>query len=123
PPRRKLPVEAVRTLERWVEMGAPDPRIEIESPEGDPRSVAAAEALPSADHWVWKTPAWPELPAVGDASWPRTEIDRFILAKLESAGLSPSPEVDRRVWLRRVTFALAGLPPTPDELAAFLEDD
>ncbi|HLU48836.1 MAG TPA: DUF1549 domain-containing protein, partial [Planctomycetota bacterium] len=94
-----------------------------ESPEGDPRSVAAAEALPSADHWVWKTPAWPELPAVGDASWPRTEIDRFILAKLESAGLSPSPEVDRRVWLRRVTFALAGLPPTPDELAAFLEDD
>lgn len=56
------------------------------------------------------------------ADWPRNEVDRFVLQKLEAAGLSPSPEADRSTWLRRVTLDLTGLPPTPAERNAFLAD-
>ena len=62
------------------------------------------------------------MPKVADAAWARQPFDRFVLAKLEAANLTPSPEVDRATWLRRVCLTLTGLPPTPGDQAAFLAD-
>jgi Protein of unknown function (DUF1553)/Protein of unknown function (DUF1549)/Concanavalin A-like lectin/glucanases superfamily/Planctomycete cytochrome C len=73
-------------------------------------------------HWSFVPPVRPELPAVKQTTWPRTPIDRFILAKLEKENLAPSPETDKATLLRRVTFDLTGLPPTPNELKNFLAD-
>ncbi|HLW65835.1 MAG TPA: DUF1549 and DUF1553 domain-containing protein [Gemmataceae bacterium] len=74
------------------------------------------------DHWAFRPPIQPAIPAVHRRNWVRTPIDAFILAKLEAAGLSPSPEADQRTLLRRVTFDLTGLPPTLAEQEAFLAD-
>jgi hypothetical protein len=74
-------------------------------------------------HWAYKPAVVSELPRVANAQWPRQGLDRFILQRLEQAGLEPSLEADRRVWLRRVSFDLTGLPPTLDEVRAFLSDD
>ena len=73
-------------------------------------------------HWAFATPKRPELPAVKNTAWARNPIDRFVLARLESEGLHPSPEADRATLLRRLTFDLTGLPPTAAEVAAFLAD-
>jgi hypothetical protein len=84
----------------------------------------AARADPTPrPHWAFQPVERPAVPAVRDASWPQSDIDRFILAKLESLGLEPSPPADRRTLLRRAHFDLTGLPPTADELAAFERDD
>ncbi len=74
------------------------------------------------EHWSFRPLQRPEPPTVEDAGWCRTPIDRFILAPLEAEGLRPAPEADRLTLLRRVTFDLTGLPPTPEEIAAFLAD-
>ena len=74
-------------------------------------------------HWSFVPPVRPELPAVKQESWARTPIDRFVLAKLEKESLAPSPEADKATLLRRVTFDLTGLPPTPGELKSFLADN
>jgi mono/diheme cytochrome c family protein len=73
-------------------------------------------------HWAYTAPVRPEPPAVGGAGWARNPIDRFVLARLEREGLAPSPEADRTALLRRVTYDLTGLPPTPAEVDAFLAD-
>ena len=74
------------------------------------------------DAWAWRPVAHPVPPTVRHTRWVRNPIDRFILAQLEKAGLEPSPAADRRTLIRRVTFDLTGLPPTPEEVAAFLTD-
>ncbi len=73
-------------------------------------------------HWAFLTPTRPELPAVPDPSWPRNGIDHFVAARLAEQGLSPRPEADRETLVRRVTLDLTGLPPTPEEIDAFLAD-
>ncbi|HEY3739274.1 MAG TPA: PSD1 and planctomycete cytochrome C domain-containing protein [Bryobacteraceae bacterium] len=73
-------------------------------------------------HWAWIPPKRPALPPVQNAKWARNPIDHFILARLEKEGLSPSPEADRSTLLRRLSLDLIGLPPTPQELAAFAAD-
>jgi len=73
-------------------------------------------------HWAFVAPVRPELPAVRNRNWVRNPIDQFILARLEREGLKPSREADKATLLRRVTYDLTGLPPTPDEIDAFLED-
>ncbi|HEX4150012.1 MAG TPA: DUF1549 and DUF1553 domain-containing protein, partial [Pirellulales bacterium] len=75
------------------------------------------------DHWAFRPLRRPEVPAVQDAAWPAGPIDRIILARLEAKGLQPQPRVDRRALLRRVTFDLTGLPPTPADAVKFLADD
>ena len=74
-------------------------------------------------HWAFIPPVRPAAPPVADAGWPRNPIDRFVLRRLEEAGLAPSAEAGRATLLRRVTLDLTGLPPTPAELAGFLNDD
>lgn len=73
-------------------------------------------------HWAYITPKRPAIPRVRNAQWPRTPIDNFILAALEERGIAPSPEADQRALLRRLSLDLTGLPPTPEETAAFLRD-
>jgi cytochrome c553 len=81
-----------------------------------------AEGARYDGHWAFSTPERTDPPEVKQADWPRNDIDRFILHRIEAEGLKPSPETERAAWLRRVTLDLTGLPPTTDELAAFLGD-
>ncbi len=80
------------------------------------------QGAPWKGHWAYAAPTLPALPKVSQPKWCRSELDRFILAKLDTEKLKPSKEADRLAWLRRVTFDLIGLPPTPDEAKAFLAD-
>ena len=73
-------------------------------------------------HWSFQPPSRPPVPDTHDPVWPRNPIDRFILARLEAEGLKPAPESDRRTLIRRLSFDLIGLPPTPEEIDAFLAD-
>jgi hypothetical protein len=85
-------------------------------------SVVNSSSADEERHWAFQPVKAPPLPAVRRQDWPRTSIDHFILAKLEERGLAPSAPADRRTLLRRVTFDLTGLPPTPEEVAAFEAD-
>src|SRR5262245_29489300 len=71
------------------------------------------------NHWAWKAPVRPAVPAVPDRAWVTNPIDAFVLARLEAAGLTPAPPAGREQLLRRVTFDLHGLPPSPEEIDAF----
>ncbi len=86
--------------------------------------LASGAGAPAADtpHWSFVPVSKPAIPAVKNAAWLRDGVDVFILAKLEAAGLAPSPDADRATLLRRASFDLTGLPPTPEEFAAFLRD-
>ncbi len=89
-------------------------------------ALLATGALARADgptHWAFVPPGRPDLPAVRHPDWARNPIDRFVLASLEAAGLTPSPEAGRATLIRRLTFDLTGLPPTPEAVAAFDADD
>jgi hypothetical protein len=96
---RRLSPEQKRLLDRWIS--------------------AEAEYAP---HWAFVAPKRPPPPAVRQADWPRNDIDRFVLAKFEAAGLKPSPEADRATLIRRLHADLTGLPPTPEEVDAFVAD-
>lgn len=121
PPRSKLSDKEIETLEKWVKMGAPDPR----TAKGPVKPAGNGFDLQKRynEHWSWRPIVKPELPWVGDGAWPRSDLDRFILHKIEAAGLKPAFEAGRRTWLRRVYFDLVGLPPTPEQFAAFLNDE
>jgi hypothetical protein len=120
PPKEKLPGPVIADFRRWIEMGAPDPR-DGTGPQARKSSSAPAEGR---DWWSLRPIARPEVPPVAPAlgGWCRTPIDRFIAARLVEKGLHPSAEADRRTLIRRVSFDLIGLPPTPEEIAAFVAD-
>lgn len=121
PPRSKLAAKEIEILEKWVEMGAPDPRTAKTTPK--PKQSGFDLQKRFNEHWSWRRITDPDPPGVADSQWPTSEIDRFILSKIEAAGLKPAPEANRRTWLRRVYFDLTGLPPTPAQIADFLKDD
>lgn len=75
------------------------------------------------DHWSFKPVVRPELPGTENKAWPRCGMDRFILARLEREKLEPASEADRVTWLRRVSFDLIGLPPSPEDVASFVADN
>jgi hypothetical protein len=116
PPTGKLPQAVIDDFAKWVSMGAPDPRVEI-APADD-----AKEPTDPFDHWAYKRPQRGTLPAVKSAGAIRNDVDRYILAKLESAGLTPSPQAAPRALLRRLYYDLIGLPPTAEELDEFAAD-
>ncbi len=118
PPKdKKLPPEKIAALESWVKMGAPDPRI---SQPGVPPVATIREKARS--HWAFLPVHEPTIPDVKNKQFARTPMDNFVLARLEAAHLSPSPTADKRTLIRRATFDLIGLPPTPEEAAAFEAD-
>lgn len=81
-----------------------------------------AEGAKWEGHWAFEKPARPAVPAVKNTAWPRGDLDRFVLARLETEGLAPEPEQDRARWLRRVSLDLIGLPPSPAEVDAFVAE-
>jgi hypothetical protein len=114
PPKKKLSDEQIADLEKWVKMGAPDPRA---------ATTAQKEWKDSRkDWWAWQPLTKPAVPEVQDKIWGQSPVDKFILAKLESKGLTPNPITDKRTLIRRATFDLIGLPPTPEEVEAFTKD-
>ena len=122
PPKSKLPADEIATLTRWVETGAAWP-IDREGNAGSSSSkLKPFNLLERGKHWSWQ-PVKPQTPPeVRDQTWPINDVDRFILARLEAANLSPAQEADRATLIRRLTFDLIGLPPKPDEVRAFLSD-
>jgi hypothetical protein len=118
PPKKRLPADVVADFETWVRRGAPDPRF-----AAAPASKKPAINVAAARHaWPFSPLTEPAVPAVSDPAWGRNPIDRFILAKLEGLKLTPAPDADKRTLIRRATFDLTGLPPTPEEIDAFLAD-
>lgn len=96
--------------------------VPADEPAGSPAPVEPPLTAADREHWAFRPLARPQLPVVKEDNWCRTPVDRFILAKLEAAGLAPLPQADHRTLIRRVTFDLTGLPPTPQESNAFVED-
>ena len=93
------------------------------APQEHPADAIDRKALKARETWwSWKPLAAPQPPQVRDAAWCRSPLDRFVLAKLESKGIAPAPEADRVALIRRATFDLTGLPPTPQEVADFVAD-
>jgi hypothetical protein len=119
PPKAKLPDAVIADFEAWVKMGAPDPR--TGSSNGATRP--SIDLAKGREFWSFRPPKKSASPTVKRADWPRGDVDRFLLAALESRGLTPVADAERPRLLRRVTFDLIGLPPAPDVLDAFLCDD
>lgn len=114
PPKGKLPDSVIADFEAWVKMGAPDPRT------GD-SGTRKIDIEKGKQFWSFKPVVRPDVPRTKFAT--ANEIDAFVRSKLEAQNLTPSPRADKRALIRRVTFDLIGLPPTPEEIEAFVKDD
>jgi len=136
PPGKQLPERTVADFEKWIAQGAPWPA--GQSAVGSRQSVVGSgggtgagvrnsqltthNSQLTSTHWAFKPIRRPALPVVKNRAWATSPIDRFILAKLEAKGLTPSDPADRRTLIRRATYDLIGLPPTYEEVKAFEED-
>lgn len=117
PPDGRLSEDEIRLLERWVKMGAPWPE-EAHGPLSDTEHDYDWEQL-RADHWAFRPVASPQVPSSGESSWPQNDIDRFIQARRQAAGLAASEPAESRVLVRRIYLDLIGLPPSPADTDAF----
>ena len=117
PPKKKLPDAVIADLEKWVAMGAPDPRSE----QGAASIKRDIDIEAGKKFWAFQ-PVKNSTPKLKNKSWPRTDIDRHVLAGLEAKGLKPVADANPRVLIRRVYYDLTGLPPSPSEVASFLKD-
>ena len=117
PPKGQLPDEVIQDFVDWINMGAPDPRIGKAVKPRDKINLAEAKK-----YWAFRPVKLPLPPEVNDSRWPYTNIDRFVRAAQEKEHLQPVGEADRLTLIRRVTFDLTGLPPTAEEVDAFLKD-
>ena len=118
PPKGMLPAAVIADFEKWIRGGAADPRRAT-------RRVAKPDSIDieaGRKHWAYQPLKAPAIPEVKDAAWPANDIDRFILAKLESAALQPGADAKKIILIRRLYFDLIGLPPTPEEIAQFVDD-
>lgn len=126
PPDQKLSDSIIADFQSWIQEGLADPRLGDAANEGDsPTPLPSVDPAAAASHWAFQAVVRPEipLPASNDPHWVRNPIDAFVLEKLKEKSWRPAPEADRTTLLRRVTFDLTGLPPTADELDAFLRDE
>jgi hypothetical protein len=119
PPDGKLSDATIADFEKWIKMGAPDPR------DGAPSVTepATTDWNAARQFWSFQPPSRYPAPVLKSNQSRRQPVDAFVLAKLESAGLEPNPEADRRTLIRRVSFDLIGLPPTADDVESFVLDD
>ncbi|WP_152049868.1 PSD1 and planctomycete cytochrome C domain-containing protein [Tautonia marina] len=107
PSGNRLAPAQIEAIRAWIAQGADWP--------GDDE--------PASNHWAYLPPVRPDLPDIGDQEWCRNPIDRFIRARLNKVGIEPSPEADRATLIRRLSLDITGLPPTPEEVDAFLQDE
>lgn len=119
PPKGKLEESQIEAFREWVSMGAPWP-VSAGSPGKDRKEVVKTDPR---SHWAFRKVVEPAIPEAGNATWPKSSVDRFVLAKLKARGLKPVEAADKRTLLRRASFDLTGLPPTPMEIDAFLSDE
>ncbi|MCP4174104.1 MAG: DUF1549 domain-containing protein [Fuerstiella sp.] len=119
PPKGKLPDVEIALLTEWVKHGAPFPA-DTDAPV---RADGEIDFEAGRQFWSFQPVSEHTPPAVSDTSWPRRRIDHFLLAKMEQNNLQPSAAADRKTLLRRLSFNLTGLPPTPAELDEFVNDD
>jgi hypothetical protein len=123
PPSGKLPKGEIESLTRWVEAGLPwTPGTGKETDEKTPAAPARPTLAESKNYWAYRPLERPEIPPVNDRTFVRNPIDAFLLAKLEPKGLVPAPAADRVTLVRRAYYDLTGLPPTPEEVDAFVAD-
>jgi mono/diheme cytochrome c family protein len=120
PPKTKLPPNVIADLEQWVRLGAPDPR--TEDTVASTKAKSAIDWNKAREWWSFRPLKSPPVPSVKQKRWPASDLDRFILARLEKENLKPAADANRRALIRRATFDLIGLPPTPEEVEAFLAD-
>ncbi|MGI9455570.1 MAG: PSD1 and planctomycete cytochrome C domain-containing protein [Aeoliella sp.] len=117
PPDGPLPDELIAAFAEWIRLGAPDPR-----EAGGPTAREQREAV-GRNHWAFQPPKQVEPPRVQETDWPRDQMDHFVLARMEAENISPVGDANRRTLVRRVYFDLVGLPPSPEEVEAFVTDD
>jgi cytochrome c553 len=117
PPKKKLPDAVIADFEKWIFLGAPDPR-------GEAPAAAGVDLAAARQNWAFQRPAKVLAPDVEDPDgWCRNEIDRFMFAKLVDRGVKPAKQTDKRTLIRRLTFDLTGLPPTDAAVEAFVADN
>lgn len=122
PPKQKLSDAAIGDLIEWIKMGAPWPATAMAIAGVDENAPEAEREQRKREHWAWQPVGQPPVPIVMNVKWPKTTVDHFILAGLESRGLAPAPAADRRSLIRRAYFDLIGLPPSPEEVEEFLKN-
>lgn len=122
PPKTKLPDAEIAVLTKWAELGAPWPAEAKPATQENTAKVFDLAAR-KASHWCWQAIADPPLPEVKNAAWSKDNLDRFILAKIEAAGFTPAAPADKHALIRRIYFDLIGLPPTPEQVRKFLDDN
>src|SRR5262249_49397334 len=123
PPQGRLPAKEVETLTRWVKMGlpwTPGKAGILTSDQAGPKGGIVTEE--AKNYWAYKRVKRPGVPAVKNREWVRNPIDAFRLAKVEAEGLAPAAPADRIALVRRACYDLTGLPPTPEQVDAFVND-
>ncbi len=118
PPKKRLSASEVAILEQWVAAGAPDPRLSAPAVAKKQVGLSVEEGR---KFWAYQAPRKQIVPAVKNEAWPLGEIDRFILAKLEEHNLSPAPDASPEILVRRLSFDLTGLPPSQEQIDAFVK--
>ena len=124
----KLPDAAIETIRQWIEDGGSFESVEDAVPDANktPEALAKLEEHPitaeERQYWAFQPPRRPAVPRVADAAWTRHPIDAFLLSAMSEKGLKPSPQADRRTLIRRAYLDVLGLPPTPGEVEAFVND-
>ena len=121
PPDKKLPDAVIADFEKWIRLGAPYPQ-DREPPRAATTAKPEIDWAAAREFWSFQPIRNPAAPAVTHSQWPRTDLDRFVLAKLEAQGLKPVADAERITLVRRLYFDLIGLPPTPEELDRALAD-
>ena len=122
PPKQKLSAGQIADLATWVKMGAPDPRKATKEPANAKVSPSGMSLEEGRKFWSMQPIKDGPVPRVKDTAWPSNTVDHFMLARLEASGVTAAPQADKRTLLRRVTFDLTGLPPSPAEMDGFLAD-
>lgn len=121
-PDRSLLIRRVESTDERKVMPPPEAHKHLKPAEIALLRRWIAEGARYEKHWAWLPPERPSRPVTRGAKWARQELDHFVLERLEGEGLAPAPEADRHALLRRVTFDLTGIAPTPEEIAAFVSD-
>ncbi|HXK04918.1 MAG TPA: PSD1 and planctomycete cytochrome C domain-containing protein, partial [Verrucomicrobiae bacterium] len=116
PPGRKLAQEEIEHIAKWIQMGAPDPRT-----DGAAGTTSSIDWEKARQHWSFRPVQDPKAPQANSPEW-AAPIDAFVKARLDQEGLTPQPRASKLALLRRATYGLTGLPPTPDEVDAILKD-